>query len=44
MFEDPYTFSAATSKELGSPFPVVVRAGKYPVTFSNGIYTVNIPL
>ncbi len=44
VLEDPYTFSPATCRELGSPVPVVIRAGKYPVTFSNGIYTVKIPL
>jgi hypothetical protein len=44
LLEDPYTLSTATAKELGSSTPVVIRAGRYPVTLSNGIYTVTIPL
>lgn len=44
LFEDPYTFSQGTCKELGSTTPVVIRPGRYPVTFANGIYTVTIPM
>ncbi|MEI6681036.1 MAG: hypothetical protein WCO44_00335 [Bacteroidota bacterium] len=38
--EEPYTLSPGTSKALGSLSPVTIKAGTYPVSFANGIYTV----
>ncbi|MCK9218925.1 MAG: hypothetical protein M0P47_02610 [Bacteroidales bacterium] len=37
---DPYTFSAGTSKALGSATPITIKEGDYPVTYSNGTYTI----
>ena len=37
---DPYTLSAPTCKALGSTTPLTINPGNYPVSFSNGVYTV----
>jgi|WetSurMetagenome_2_1015567.scaffolds.fasta_scaffold72832_2 hypothetical protein len=42
--DDPFTLSAATSKALGSPTPVTIKAGTYPLSNVNHTYTVTIPL
>ncbi len=38
--EEPYTLSPGTCKALGSLSPITIKAGTYPVSFANGIYTV----
>ena len=42
--EEPYTLSAATCRALGAAMPVTIKAGSYPVSFANGIYTIVIQL
>jgi hypothetical protein len=42
--EEPYTLSMAASRALGSPTPVTIRPGTYPLTYSNHTYTVTIQL
>ena len=38
--EDPYTFSPEVSKKLGSPMPITIKPGVYPVSYSNRAYTI----
>jgi len=42
--EDSYTLPPATCKELGANDPVIIRPGRYTVSFANNTYTVTIPL
>jgi len=42
--EDPTALNPELGRELGSTDPVIIQPGIYPVTFSNGTYTVTIPL
>jgi hypothetical protein len=38
--DDPYTLSLSTCKALGLSSRYTVKPGNYPLTFSNGVYTV----
>lgn len=42
--EDSCTFPSSIGSELGAINPVIIRPGKYPVTYENKTYTVTIPL
>jgi hypothetical protein len=37
---DPYTFTDATCKALGSFAPKTIKPGNYPVSYQNGVYTI----
>jgi hypothetical protein len=38
--EDPVSLTPAMCKKLGTDYPVNIKAGSYPVTFKDNIYTV----